>query len=67
MIHYPSLTWITWLKQYMFDNSMAGFDHLDVSRRSSQVTDFRLTDGHGNTISLKISHWSMSGIFQKRA
>jgi predicted GTPase len=51
----------------MFDNSMAGFDHLDVSRRSSQVTDFRLTDGHGNTISLKISHWSMSGIFQKRA
>jgi hypothetical protein len=46
---------------------MAGFDYLDVSRRSFQRIDFRLTDSYGNTINLKNSHWSLSIIFQKRS
>ena len=33
-----------------FDSSMAGFDYLDVSRRSLQRIDFRLTDSYGKTI-----------------
>jgi hypothetical protein len=52
--------------ELIFDSSMAGFDYLDVSRRSLQRIDFRLTDSYGNTINLKNSHWSMSIIFQKR-
>jgi hypothetical protein len=53
--------------ELIFDSSMAGFDYLDVSRRSFQRIDFRLTDSYGNTINLKNSHWSMSIIFQKRS
>ncbi len=49
-----------------FDSSMAGFDYLDVSRRSFQRIDFRLTDYYGKAIKLTNSHWSMSIIFQKR-
>jgi hypothetical protein len=52
--------------ELIFDSSMAGFDYLDVSRRSFQRIDFRLTDSYGNTINLKNSHWSLSIIFQKR-
>jgi hypothetical protein len=52
--------------ELIFDSSMAGFDYLDVSRRSFQRTDFRLTDSYGNIINLKKSHWSCSIIFQKR-
>ena len=52
--------------ELIFDNSMAGFDYLDVSRRSLQRIDFRLTDSYGKTINLKNSHWSMSIIFQKK-
>jgi hypothetical protein len=53
--------------ELIFDNSMAGFDYLDVSRRSFQRIDFRLTDSYGNTINLQNSHWSLSIIFQKRS
>jgi hypothetical protein len=35
--------------ELIFDSSMAGFDYLDVSRRSFQRIDFRLTDSYGNT------------------
>ena len=52
--------------ELIFDSSMAGFDYLDVSRRSLQRIDFRLTDSYGKTINLKNSHWSMSIIFQKK-
>ena len=50
----------------MFDSSMAGFDYLDVSRRSFQRIDFRLTDSSWKTIHFKNSHWSMSFIFQRK-
>jgi hypothetical protein len=53
--------------ELILDNSMAGFDYLDVSRRSFQRIDFRLTDSYGNTIKLNNSHWSCSTMFQKRA
>jgi hypothetical protein len=53
--------------ELIFDNSMAGFDYLDVPRRSFQRIDFRLTDSYGNTIKLNNSHWSLSIIFQKRS
>jgi hypothetical protein len=39
--------------ELIFDSSMAGFDYLDVSRRSFQRIDFRLTDSYGNTINVK--------------
>ena len=32
---------------------MAGFDYLDVSLRSFQSIDFRLTDAYGTTINFK--------------
>ena len=51
--------------ELIFDSSMAGFDYLDVSRRSFQRIDFRLTDSYGKAINLKNSHWSLSIIFQK--
>ena len=44
----------------LFDSSMAGFDYLDVSRRSFQRIDFRFTDYYGEAINFKKSHWSMS-------
>ena len=44
--------------ELIVDSSMAGFDYLDVSRRSFQRIDFRLTDSCGNTINLENSHWS---------
>ena len=49
-----------------FDSSMAGFDYLDVSLRSFQRIDFRLTDSYGKIINLKNSHWSLSIISQKK-
>ena len=51
--------------ELIFDSSMAGFDYLDVSLRSFQIIDFRITDSYGKGINLQISHWSCSVIFQK--
>ena len=51
--------------ELIVDSSMAGFDYLDVSRRSFQRKDFRITDSFGKTINLKNLHWSFSIIFQK--
>ena len=36
--------------ELIFDNSMSGFDYLDVSRMSFQRIYFRLTDSYGKTI-----------------
>ncbi len=44
---------------------MAGFDYLDVSRRSFQRIYFRLTDSYGTILNLTNSHWSLSIIFKK--
>ena len=52
--------------ELIFDSSMAGFDYLDVSRRSFSRIDFRITDSYGKTINLKNSHWSFSIIFTKK-
>ena len=45
---------------------MAGFDYLDVPRRSFQRIGFRLTDSYGKDVYLKNSHCSMSIIFRRR-
>ena len=37
-------------KELIFDSSMAGFEYLDVSRRSFSRIDVRLTDAYGKTI-----------------
>ena len=52
--------------ELLFDSSMPGFDYLDVSRRSLQRIDFRLTDSYGTTINYQNSHWGISIIVQKR-
>ena len=36
--------------ELILDSSMAGFDYLDVSRRSFPRIGFILTDSYGNTI-----------------
>ena len=36
--------------ELIFDSIMAGCDYLDVSRRSFQRIDSRLTDSHGKAI-----------------
>ena len=52
--------------ELIFDSSMAGFDCLDVPRRSFQRIDFLVTDSYGETINFQNSHWSMSIIFQRK-
>jgi hypothetical protein len=52
--------------QMLFDNSGAGYDFLDVSRRALSRLDFRLQDSYGNTVNLRNNHWSFSLVFQIR-
>ena len=52
--------------ELIFDSCMAGFDYLDLSRRSFSRIDFRLTDSYGEPSNYKDSHRSMSIIFQIR-
>ena len=44
----------------LFDGISDGMDYLDITRRSLNRLDFRLTDAYGNTIELHNNHWSMS-------
>ena len=39
--------------ELLVDSSMAGFDYLNVSRRSLRRIDVRLTDSYGTAINLK--------------
>ena len=53
--------------ELIFDSSMAGCDYLDVSRRSFQRIDFRLTEPYGKAITLKKTHTGhLQMFFQKR-
>ena len=52
--------------ELIFDSSMAGFDYLDVSRRSFQRIDFRLTDSYGKTINFKKISLVAFDHFQKK-
>jgi hypothetical protein len=52
--------------QMLFDNSDAGYDFLDVSRRALSRLDFRLQDSYGNIVDLRNNHWSFSLVFQIR-
>jgi hypothetical protein len=42
--------------QMLFDNTIAGYDYLDVSRRALSRIDFRLQDSYGNIIDLRNNH-----------
>ena len=44
--------------QMLFDSADAGYDFLDVSRRSLSRIDFRLQDSYGNIVNLRNNHWS---------
>ena len=50
--------------QMLFDTADAGYDFLDVSKRTLQRIDFKLLDSYGNVIDLRNNHWSFSLIFQ---
>ena len=50
----------------LFDSADAGYDFLDVSRRSLSRIDFRLQDSYGNIVNLRNNHWSFSLVFQTR-
>ena len=52
--------------QMLFDSADAGYDFLDVSRRSLSRIDFRLQDSYGNIVNLRNNHWSFSLVFQTR-
>ena len=52
--------------QMLFDTAEAGYDFLDVSRRSLSRIDFQLQDSYGNIIDLRNNHWSFSLVFQER-
>lgn len=49
--------------EMIFDGATDGFDYLDISRRSLNRIDFRLSDSFGNTINLHNNHWSFSLVF----
>lgn len=49
--------------EMLYDSASDGFDYLDLTRRSLNRLDFRLTDSYGNLINLHNNHWSMSLVF----
>ena len=52
--------------QMLFDSADAGYDFLDVSKRSLSRIDFKLQDSYGNVIDLRNNHWSFSLVFQEQ-
>ena len=50
--------------QMLFDTAEAGYDFLDVSKRSLSRIDFQLQDSYGNIIDLRNNHWSFSLVFR---
>ena len=52
--------------QMLFDTADAGYDSMDVSKRTLNRIDFRLMDSYGNIIDLRRNHWSFSLVFQQR-
>ena len=52
--------------QMLFDNADAGYDFLDVSKRSLSRIDFKLQDSYGNIVDLRNNHWSFSLVFQEQ-
>ena len=52
--------------QMLFDSADAGYDFLDVSKRSLSRIDFKLQDSYGNNIDLRNNHWSFSLVFQEK-
>ena len=52
--------------QMLFDNADAGYDFMDVSKRSMNRIDFKIVDSYGNIVDLRGNHWSFSLVFQQR-
>ena len=52
--------------QMLFDSADAGYDFLDVSKRTLSRIDFKLQDSYGNNIDLRNNHWSFSLVFQEK-
>jgi hypothetical protein len=50
--------------QMLFDNAVAGYDYVDVSRRALSRIDFGLQDSYGNIIDLRNNHWFISLVFK---
>jgi hypothetical protein len=52
--------------EMLFDSSEAGYDYLDLSKRTLKRIDFKLQDAFGNIINLNGNHFSFSLIFQEQ-
>ena len=52
--------------QMLYDGGEAGYDFLDVSKRSLSRLDFKLLDSYGNVLDLRGNHWSFSLVFQTK-
>jgi hypothetical protein len=52
--------------EMLFDSSEAGYDYLDLSKRTLKRIDFKLQDAFGNIINLNGNHFSFSLVFQEQ-
>ena len=52
--------------QMLFDTADAGYDFMDVSKRTLNRIDIKLIDSFGNIVDLRKNHWSFSLVFQQR-
>ena len=50
----------------LFDNSEAGYDYLDVCRKTLKRIEFNLQYSFGHVINLNGNYFSFSLIFQER-
>ena len=52
--------------EMLFDSAEAGYDYLDVGRKTSCRIDFKLLDSAGHVVDLSGNHVSLSLVFQER-
>ena len=51
--------------EMLFDSAAAGYDYLDVGRKTISRIDFKLLDSMGHVVELNGNHWSFSLVFQE--
>jgi hypothetical protein len=52
--------------EMLFDSAVAGFDFINISRRSLKRIDIKLVDVFGNVVSLNGNHFSFSLVFSQQ-
>ena len=52
--------------ELLFDSAEAGYDYLDVGRKTISRIDFKLLDSMGHAVDLNGNHWSFSLFFLEK-